>query len=113
MPRMMPFKKALEMIMLGDAIGADEAKTLGLVNRVVPPEQLAAETEAFLAKLKGLSPLVLRKTRDAVYAGLDKPVPDALAAIEKIYLDELMPTADAEEGLKSFLEKRKPDWKNK
>ena len=113
MPRQMPFKKALELVITGDTIKADEAKELGLVNKVVDPGDVAKETEALLDKLRGMSPIVIKKTRDAVYAGLDKPVPQALEAIEEIYLKELMTTKDAEEGLRAFLEKRKPVWQNK
>ena len=113
MPRQIGRKKALELIITGDTIGAVEAKELGLVNSVVDPEQLEAETESLLNKLRGLSPLVIKKTRDAFVAGLMDQAEAGLEAIEKIYLDELMVTADAEEGLKSFLEKRKPEWKNR
>ncbi|MEW6261449.1 MAG: enoyl-CoA hydratase/isomerase family protein [Thermodesulfobacteriota bacterium] len=113
MPRIMGRKKAMELILTGDTITADEAKSLGLVNKVVEPDQLEAELEALLAKLRGLSPLVLKKTRKAVMDGLKDQAAEGLAVIEKIYLDELMTSQDAEEGLKAFLEKRKPAWRNK
>jgi len=59
-----------------------------------------------------LSAEVLRKTKKAVSAGLMDDFEPSLKAIEDIYLNELMQTADAQEGLKAFLEKRKPEWKN-
>jgi cyclohexa-1,5-dienecarbonyl-CoA hydratase len=109
-PRQMGYKKALELIVTGDIIGADEAKAIGLVNQVVPPEELGAATEALVKKLTNLSGLVLRLTKKAVVQGLTDDRDQALGIIEKVYLDELMVTADAEEGLKAFLEKRKPAW---
>ena len=94
--------------MTGDTIKADEALGLGLVNRVMEPDQLDGALEELLGKLRKLSPLVLRKTRAAFMAGLKDQAGQALADIEKIYLDELMTTRDAEEGLRAFLEKRTP-----
>ena len=112
-PRIIGRKKAFELIVTGETIGAEEAKELGLVNKVVEPDQLEDELETLLGKLRGLSPIVLKKTRDAFIAGLQDQAEDGLEAIEKIYLDDLMATHDAEEGLKAFLEKRKPEWRNK
>ncbi len=109
-PRQMGYKKALELIVTGDVIGSDEAKAIGLVNQVVPPEELGAATEDLVKKLTNLSGLVLRLTKKAVVQGLTDDREQALGIIEKVYLDELMVTADAEEGLKAFLEKRKPAW---
>ena len=113
MPRIMGRKKALELIVTGDTIGAEEARSLGLVNTVVEPEQLAGETENLLNKLRRLSPMVLKKTREAFTVGLKDNAEEALLDIEKVYLDDLMTTHDAEEGLKAFLEKRKAVWENR
>jgi cyclohexa-1,5-dienecarbonyl-CoA hydratase len=66
-----------------------------------------------VGKLTALSGAVLRLTKRAVRRGLDAPFDDALAAVEKIYLGELMRTEDAHEGLAAFMEKRKPVWKNR
>lgn len=112
-PRQMGYKKALELIVTGEVIGAAEAKQIGLVNQVVPPEELATATQALVGKLTNLSGLVLSLTKKAVVQSLDRGKEQALELIEKIYLDELMPTADAEEGLRAFLDKRKPQWKEK
>ena len=73
MPRQIGRKKALELIITGDTIGAVEAKELGLVNSVVDPEQLEAETESLLNKLRGLSPLVIKKTRGRLCGRIDGP----------------------------------------
>ncbi len=110
-PRQLGFKKALELILTGDIIGAAEAKVLGLVNQVVPPEELDAATDKLVGKLLGLSGIVLKLTRLAMLEGLLDDTGKALKRIEDIYLKELMKTADAEEGLKAFMEKRKPVWK--
>ncbi|MFH1091736.1 MAG: enoyl-CoA hydratase/isomerase family protein [Pseudomonadota bacterium] len=113
MPRILGRKKALELILTGETITADEAEKLGLVNEVYEPDVLNNEFEAILDKLRRLSPIVLNTTRKAVLAGLQGQAETGLAAIEKIYFDELMTTHDAEEGLKAFMEKRKPVWQNK
>ena len=112
-PRQMGYKKALELIVTGDVIGAEEAKAIGLVNQVVAPEELAEATSTLVGKLVNLSGLVLSLTRKAVLQGLMDKKEQGLQVIEKIYLDELMPTADAEEGLRAFLDKRKPQWTEK
>ncbi len=112
-PRLIGRKKALELVLTGEVIGAEEACGLGLVNRVVEPDQLEAELERLLGKLRALSPLVIRKTRQSFLAGLRDGAEAGLAEIERIYLEELMPSHDAEEGLKAFLEKRSPSWRNR
>ncbi len=111
-PRMIGRKKAMELILAGDTISAQEALTIGLVNKVVPEASLADEVKGFIEKFKKLSGIVLKLTKEAVLSGLNDDVDRGLRAIEKIYLDRLMKTEDATEGLKAFLEKRKPVWKD-
>jgi len=112
LPRIMGRKKAMELILSGDIIGAQEAFLLGLVNRVVPEASLTEEVNQFIGKFKKLSGLVLKKAKAATLAGLNDDMDQGLKAIEKIYLQDLMKTHDAMEGLKAFLEKRPPVWKN-
>ncbi len=113
-PRQIGLKKALELIVTGDTIGAQEAQSLGLVNQVVPPEELENATQALVGKLMNLSGLVLKLTKKAFVQGLkESDTEDALKKIEKVYLEELMTSHDAEEGLKAFLEKRRPVWQEK
>ncbi|MFZ0450541.1 MAG: enoyl-CoA hydratase/isomerase family protein [Desulfatiglandaceae bacterium] len=112
MPRIMGRKAAIELICSGRIISAEEAGRMGLVNRVVSTQNLEAETEGFLKPYLRLSAEVLRKTKKAITAGLTDDLEPALKRIEEIYLDELMKTSDAQEGLHAFLEKRKPAWKN-
>ncbi len=113
MPRIIGRKAAMDLILSGRVISAQEALSMGLVNKVVKDEELEAETEKFVDQFKKLSPIILRKNKKAIVLGLMENFDQSLDIIEEIYLDELMKTADAEEGLKSFLEKRKPVWKNK
>jgi len=111
-PRIMGRKKAMELILAGDTISAQDAYSLGLVNKVVPEASLAQEVETFIGKFAKLSGVVLKLTKEATLAGLNDDMDQGLKSIEKIYLDKLMKTHDAMEGLKSFLEKRKPTWKD-
>lgn len=111
LPRMIGRKKAMELILAGDSISAQEALALGLVNKVVPETSLAQEVEAFVGKFSKLSGVVLRLTKEAVLSGLNDDLDQGLKAIEEIYLQKLMKTCDAMEGLKAFLEKRKPNWR--
>jgi cyclohexa-1,5-dienecarbonyl-CoA hydratase len=111
-PRMIGRKKALELILSGDIIGAQEALSLGLINKIVPEASLAEEVNGFIDKFKKLSGIVLKLTKEATLAGLNDDLDQGLKAIEKIYLDRLMKTHDAIEGLKAFLDKRKPTWKD-
>ena len=111
-PRMIGRKKALELILSGDVIGAQEALALGMVNKIVPEASLVEEVNGFIEKFKKLSGIVLKLTKEAALVGLNDDMDQGLKAIEKIYLNRLMKTNDAIEGLKAFLEKRKPTWKD-
>jgi len=111
-PRMIGRKKAMELILSGETISAQEALTLGLINKVVPEASFNQEVNSFIEKFKKLSGVVLKLTKEATVAGLNDDTDKGLKVIEKIYLDRLMKTNDALEGLKAFLEKRKPTWKD-
>ena len=112
MPRIMGRKDAMDLILSGRIISAEEAKTMGLVNKVVKEDDLESATADLIKPYLKLSAEVLRKTKKAITAGLMDDLEPSLKLIEDIYLNELMNTADAQEGLKAFLEKRKPEWKN-
>lgn len=111
-PKIMGRKKALELLLSGAVFGADEACSLGLVNRVVPAENLKEEADKLVGVLAALSAPVLKYTRRAANRDYEDQFSKQLKKVEKLYLEELMKTADANEGLKAFLEKRKPEWKN-
>ena len=112
MPRIIGRKAATELILSGKIISADEALDLGLINKVVAEDELETATDAFIKPYLKLSAAVLRSTKKAIRRGLMDDLEPSLKAIEDIYLNELMKTADANEGLKAFLEKRKPEWVN-
>jgi enoyl-CoA hydratase/carnithine racemase len=104
-----PARKLAEMCLTGDPITADEALSLGFVNRVVPSADLDAETDALVEKLASRSPTALRLGKRALTAMLDMNWDAALAHAEsQIRLVAL--TQDAREGLVSFAEKRAPNW---
>lgn len=112
LPKMTSIAKVMELLLGGGLIIAEEAKSLGLVNQVFPAERFSEDCAAFAEQFVGLSRVALMYTKKAVREALDKPFPLALADLERIYLKELMSTHDAIEGLKSFIEKRKPVWAN-
>ena len=112
MPRIIGRKAAAELIFSGKIISAEEALSIGLINKVVKEEDLQKETENFLKPYIKLSSEVLRLTKKAMMYGLKDDLEPSLQIIEEIYLNQLMKTYDAHEGLRAFLEKRKPEWKN-
>jgi len=112
-PKLIGRRKTFELILTGDRIDAKEAERIGLVNRVVPAEKLDETVNELVRKLREKSPIVLRLNRKAIYSGLDLDFRKGLTKVTDIYLGQLMKTQDAVEGLKAFLEKRKPEWKGK
>lgn len=113
LPRLVGRKKALEMIMGGASLTAGEAERLGLVSRVCPDDKLEAEAAALIQRFQESSAPVMQLTRRAIVGGLDLPFPEALRHAEDVYLNQLMGTADAEEGLRAIMEKRRPAWKDR
>ena len=111
-PRIIGRKKAMELILSGEVITAQDALAVGLINKVVPEASLVQEVDGFIEKFKRQSGIVLKLAREAALAGLNDDVVKGLKVIEKIYLDRLMKTRDAREGLQAFMEKRKPTWKD-
>jgi enoyl-CoA hydratase/carnithine racemase len=113
LPRVIGRKRAFEMILGGGLLTAAEAEKIGLVSRVLPDERLEAEAAAFIQRFQEGSAPILQMTRRAIAGGLDLLLPDALRHAEDVYLNQLMATEDAEEGLKAVMAKRKPAWKDK
>jgi cyclohexa-1,5-dienecarbonyl-CoA hydratase len=97
----------------GDLIDAAEAARLGLVNYVVPSNQLEQKTQELLAKFRDLSAIVLEYTKRAIDLGRGRTLDAALKEVEDMYLHELMKTTDATEGIRAFIEKRKPVWRSR
>jgi len=110
--RNLGLKKTLEMVLTGDIISAAEAERLGLVNKVVPSEKLEEATLELAAKLAAKSPLALQAGKSGVYAMQNVPYPQALNLLSDRFA-ALCSTEDAEEGVKAFLEKRKPVWRER
>jgi len=113
LPNSAALKFAAEMLFIGETCSAADMNAMGLVNRVFPDDRFQAESEAFLEKLVSSSSCVLEMTKRAMLAGRGRAYKDAMPAIEELYLDKLMSTEDAGEGLAAFMEKRKPVWKDK
>jgi len=101
-------RAGLEMVLTGRPLTAPEAARAGLVTRVV--DDLAGETEACVARLTGKSGAVLALARKALRQGGRGSFDKALQRTERIYRKELLATADVEEGVTAFLEKRPPRW---
>jgi len=113
LPLVIGEKRARELILTGELIDANEAARLGLVNHVVPADHLEQKTAEVLSRLRELSPVALEYGRRALDLGRGRSLDAALKESENIYLHELMKTADATEGIKAFMEKRKPSWRNR
>jgi cyclohexa-1,5-dienecarbonyl-CoA hydratase len=113
LPRVMGERRARELILTGEIFDAQEALRAGLVSYVVEAGQTEAKLEEVLGRLRALSAPALEMTRRALDAARGRPFAEALERTEDIYLNELMKTEDAHEGVRAFIEKRRPDWRNK
>jgi enoyl-CoA hydratase len=110
LPRIVGKAKALELLLTGEMIDAAEAQRIGLVNRVVPAERLLPESDGLLRSILANGPLAVRACLEAVDAGMDMSLDQALL-LEAGYFGVLSATEDMREGTKAFLEKRKPAFK--
>ncbi len=109
LPRVVGRGKALEMILTGARIPADEALRIGLVERVVPEGQALAAATGLARTLAARAPVALRYAKEAVVKGLELPLADGLR-LETDLSTLLRTTEDRVEGAKAFLEKRPPRW---
>ncbi len=113
LPRLTSMYHAMEILLGGEVFGAAKAEKVGLVNTVLPVDSFEEGVQQFVQKFMNMSSIVLACTKKAVKAGLNKGFVEGLKAIDDVYLNELMTTADAKEGLSAFMEKRKPNWQGK
>lgn len=112
-PHIVGPKRALELVLTGEAISAERARDLGLVNRLVPEAQLQAAVGALAAKITAQSGAVLGMAKKAVLGGMGMSLRESLRNSMSVFLNELYRLEDSQEGLRALLEKRKPEWKNR
>jgi cyclohexa-1,5-dienecarbonyl-CoA hydratase len=111
--RQTPPRKGLELLLAGDPIDAAAAERLGLVNAVFPSGEFDASADKWLARIYKQSASSLRMAKKAFRLAQSADFDERLAAVERLYLEELMKTDDANEGLNAFIEKRKPVWRGR
>jgi cyclohexa-1,5-dienecarbonyl-CoA hydratase len=110
LPPLCGLKAAMDLILTGRTISAEEARRLGIVSRIEKSGELQQGTRKLIAELEGLSPDVLRLTRRTLRKLHAGEFERQLDEIERVYFDQLMRTEDACEGVRAFMEKRTPIW---
>lgn len=110
LPQRIGYARAARLIFTGETLAASEAERIGLITSVVPDDELGAQLDGMLSQLRNLSAAALRLAKRALLTGAEMGMPRALAPVERLYLGELMCTADAVEGIAAFMEKRSPVW---
>ena len=110
MPREVGKSRALEIMLGGGEVSAADAERLGLINRVVEPEDLLTEAPSLAQDIARLAPLAIRACLESVRVGLELPLAEGLAVESRLFA-ELFATADMREGTRAFLEKRAPRFK--
>jgi enoyl-CoA hydratase/carnithine racemase len=112
LPRMMSPAKAAEMIFLGVPISAEEACRLGLVNKVVPPDQLLSTAREWAGKICDKGPLAVRRAKEAMIRGRNMPLEEGLR-LELAFFDEMLQSEDYQEGLRALIENRRPVYQGR
>ncbi len=110
LPRIVGERRALGLLLSGETIPARDAERMGVVNQVFPAESFAADADDWITRLLELSGAAQRHAKRAVLAARGKRFEEAHHDLIRLYLEELMQTKDANEGLQAFLEKRTPAW---
>ena len=105
-------KHAMEMLITGDTISADDAYRIGLVNRVVDPGMARQHALRLAQKISAKSPAVIKLGKEAFYRQLEMGIADAYAYAGEVMVQNMM-ARDAAEGISAFLEKRPPNWHNR
>ena len=105
-------KNAMEMLLTGDFISAEKAKEIGLINNMVPKEELTFEVSKLAEKIASKSSMTVSIGKKAFYAQAEMDLSEAYKYTSKTMTDNLL-KHDAKEGINAFIEKRSPDWKDK
>ena len=111
LPHLIGMRAAADLILTGRQISAAEAQRLGLITHVVSDSELRHAVSELLEELRALSPSVLQLTRKTLWNLHSAEFAEQLEEVERVYLSGLMKMPDAQEGIRAFLEKRKPVWK--
>ncbi len=112
LPRQVPYAKAMEILLVGQSISADEARLCGLVNYVVPDAELMDKADEFAQKIAANGPLAVRKAKEAVLRASGLSLEEAYA-VENEIIPEVMRSEDAREGPLAFMQKRPPQFKGR
>jgi len=110
LPRAIPQRRAKEMLMTAERISAQEAKELGLVNRVCPPDKLREETLGLLERMKDAAPLAIQACKTVINTTLNVESMDNAMGIERGAIMFLNMTNDVREGMMAWMQKRKPNF---
>ena len=113
LPQMIGPKRAYELILTGEAMSAEEARSLGFVNRVVEEAELEATVQEVLSRIAQFSGPVLEMAKRVIASSIGLPLDEAIRKSQDIYLNQLMSLEDPKEGLRAIIERRKPVWQNK
>ncbi len=111
-PLLVGRNRAMDLLITGRIITAKEAERIGLINHVYPQKDFYAKADEFISQITTLSASTVSLTKKAMDCAINQPVMEALRHSDREYIEELMKTEDAHEGLAAFLEKRKPAWKD-
>lgn len=112
LPRQLPYSKAMELLLTGDLVSAQEALDLGFLNYVVPPEEVFPKAMEIAQKIAANGPLAVKAIRKSARACLGHPEEDALR-MEREFAAPVFQTEDAKEGPRSFMEKRQPVYRGR
>jgi len=112
-PRVIGPRRAMELLLTGEPINAQQALSMGLVNRVVPRAALKETVDMLAKRISDQSGPVLQLLKRVIFEGTWRPFEEALKKAQDIYLNQLFELEDSQEGLRALREKRKPVWKNR
>jgi cyclohexa-1,5-dienecarbonyl-CoA hydratase len=113
LPYILGPKRALELVLTGEAMSAEKAREVGLINWLVPEAELVAKVDEVIRRVTSQSGPVLTMAKKAILGSLGLPLRDGVRNSMKVFLNELADLEDSQEGLRALVEKRAPKWKNR